>query len=225
MENHVYEIHTERLIIRCYELSEALEFASAVEESIENLLPWMDRAKKQPKDTNEKIATLRKFRGEFDLNKEYVYWIFDKDNKTLIWSTWLHNSNKEWGIEIWYWIHDDYCGKWYCTESTKALIKTWFEMLWVDYIDIRCDELNEKSANIPRKLWFTHESTIRVNSKNHAWERIKHQLRRIFRDEYFQKLDTTQIFRFDALWKEIQKPIESNGLLNKKIVTTKEIST
>jgi RimJ/RimL family protein N-acetyltransferase len=45
---NAYKIITERLIIRCYEPSDAESLKSAIDESLEHLLPWMPWTKNEP---------------------------------------------------------------------------------------------------------------------------------------------------------------------------------
>ena len=73
MENHVYEIHTDRLIIRCYQPIDAKELKDAVDSSLDHLLLRMPRAKNEPEELSQKVARMRKYRGQFDLNQDYTY--------------------------------------------------------------------------------------------------------------------------------------------------------
>ncbi|MCE2503655.1 MAG: hypothetical protein J4G05_06325 [Chlorobi bacterium] len=69
----VYRIETERLVIRCWEPKDALLLKSAVDLSIDHLLPWMPWAKHEPQTFEEKVELLRMFRGKFDLHEERCY--------------------------------------------------------------------------------------------------------------------------------------------------------
>ncbi len=203
MNNHVYEIHTDRLIIRCYKPSDALSLKTAIDQSLDHLLPWMPWAKNEPEELSQKVERLRKYRGQFDLDLSYTYWIFEKDNKTLVWSSWYHNSSETWSLEIWYWIRLSHIGKWFATEVTKALTKTWFEMLSLECIHIHCDSKNERSANIPQKLWFTKEATLKVNEKDDNWNRKEKLIWKMFSETY-QKCPFEISLRFyDECWDEI----------------------
>jgi len=73
MNNHVYEIHTDRLIIRCYKPSDALSLKTAIDQSLDHLLPWMPWAKNEPEELSQKVERLRKYRGQFDLDLSYTY--------------------------------------------------------------------------------------------------------------------------------------------------------
>ena len=62
-----YKIETERLLIRCYEPSDAKLLKISVDESVAHLLPWMPWAQNEPETIETKMDRPRKFRGQFDL--------------------------------------------------------------------------------------------------------------------------------------------------------------
>lgn len=204
IKNHVYEIHTDRLIIRCYKLTDAIELKKAIDSSLDHLVPRMTRAKSEPEPLLMKIERVRKYRGQFDLNQDYTYWIFNKDNKTLIWVSWLHSRVTGLWFEIWYWIRSSHIGQWYATEAVKALVRTWFEKLNLEYLEIKCDLENENSSNIPKKLWFTLEWTIRIEERNLKWLRKKKMIWKLFKEEYWVKNYTMNIKYYNELLEEIK---------------------
>jgi len=159
--NPAYRIETKRLVLRCYNPSDASLLAESVTESIEHLRPWMPWADSEPEPVEEKIQRLKRFRGLFDLGQDFVYGIFNPDETKLIGGTGLHTRLGDDELEIGYWIHKDYIHQGLVTESTAALVKVAFEILRVHRIEIHMDPENISSAAIPRKLGFTHEGTLR----------------------------------------------------------------
>lgn len=162
--NPAYRIETERLVIRCYQPSDAGLLADSVAESLEHLKPWMPWAHDEPEPFEEKVKRLKRFRGMFDLQQDYVYGIFNFEETKLLGGTGLHTRLGENDLEIGYWIHKDFINKGLVTESTAALIKVAFEVIHIHRIEIHCDPENLASASIPRKLSFTHEGTLRANT-------------------------------------------------------------
>lgn len=158
---NAYRIETERLIIRCYNPSDAALFKEAIDESIEHLLPWMPFAKNEPETLEKKIDLLRRFRGQFDLNQSYTYGIFNQDESKFIGSTGFHVKPDTNVFEIGYWLSKNETGKGYIIESTKALIKVGFEIAQKQRIEIHCDPNNIKSYAIPQKLGFNLEATLK----------------------------------------------------------------
>jgi RimJ/RimL family protein N-acetyltransferase len=162
--NPAYRIETERLVVRCYQPSDAHLLAESVTESLEHLKPWMPWAHNEPVPFVEKEKRVVHFRGTFDLNENYVYGIFNKEETKLLGSTGLHPRLGDNELEIGYWIHKDYVRRGLVTESTAALIKVGFEIVHVHRIEIHCDPRNIASASVPRKLGFTHEGTLRAKT-------------------------------------------------------------
>ena len=162
--NPAYRIETERLVVRCYEPSDARLLAESVSENVEHLKPWMPWAHNEPEPFVEKEKSVLRFRGRFDLNENFVYGVFNKQETKLLGGTGLHPRIGDNALEIGYWIHKDYIRRGLITESTSALIKVAFEVIHVHRIEIHCDPGNIASASIPRKLGFTHEGTLRAKT-------------------------------------------------------------
>lgn len=163
--NPAYRIETKRLVVRCYDPSDASLLAASVSESVEHLRPWMPWVYSEPEPIEEKFQRLKRFRGLFDLGQDFTYGIFDQDETKLIGGTGLHARSGESELEIGYWIHKDYIKQGLVTESTAALIKVAFEIISTHRIEIHCDPANTASAAVPRKLGFRHEGTLRGKTR------------------------------------------------------------
>lgn len=163
--NPAYRIETKRLVVRCYDPSDAPLLAESITESVEHLRPWMPWAHAEPEPLEAKIQRLKRFRGLFDLGQDFIYGIFDPRGTKLLGGTGLHTRLGEDEIEIGYWIHKDYVNRGLVTESTAALVRVAFEILRVHRLEIHCDPANTASAAIPRKLGFTHEGTLRARMR------------------------------------------------------------
>ncbi|WKZ48004.1 MAG: GNAT family protein [Anaerolineales bacterium] len=162
--NPAYRIETKRLVIRCYNPSDAKLLADSVSESVEHLKPWMPWAHDEPQRMEAREERLRNVRGKFDLGQDYGYGIFNREETRLLGSTGLHTRLGDNELEIGYWIHKDFINQGLVTESTAALIKVAFEIIHVHRIEIHCDPRNLASASVPRKLGFTHEGTLRAKT-------------------------------------------------------------
>jgi RimJ/RimL family protein N-acetyltransferase len=162
--NPAYRIETERLVVRCYQPTDAGLLLESVSESVEHLKPWMPWAHHEPTTLEEKQKGVIHFRGMFDLHENYIYGIFNKEETKLLGGTGLHPRIGENQFEIGYWIHKDHINKGLVTESSAALVRVAFEILHVHRIEIHCDPDNIASASVPRKLGFTHEGTLRAKT-------------------------------------------------------------
>ena len=163
--NPAYRIETERLVVRCYQPSDAQQLSDSINESREHLKPWMPWAHTEPEPIEVIADRVRHFRGNFDIGENFIYAIFNKDESRLIGGTGLHPRIGDEQLEIGYWIHKDFVNQGFVTESTAALVKVAFELIRVHRIEIHCDPGNVASASIPRKLGFTHEGTLRAKTR------------------------------------------------------------
>ncbi|HEV7132704.1 MAG TPA: GNAT family N-acetyltransferase, partial [Gaiellaceae bacterium] len=135
-----YRIETERLVIRCYDPAhDAPLLKEAVDSSIEHLLPWMPWARFEPQSVDEKVQLLRMFRGQFDLDQNYVYGIFSADETEQLGGTGLHPRSNEGSLEIGYWVAAGAIGQGIATEVTAVLTRAGFELAGLDRVDIQVE--------------------------------------------------------------------------------------
>lgn len=156
-----YRILTRRLVLRCWQPSDAAGLKAAIDASLEHLRPWMPWAEQEPEDLAAKVERLRRWRGKFDLDHDFVYGVFDRDETTVLGGTGLHTRVGEGAREIGYWIHADHINQSLATEAAAALTRVAFEIDGVTRVEIHCDPRNVRSAAVPRKLGFVHEATLR----------------------------------------------------------------
>jgi RimJ/RimL family protein N-acetyltransferase len=156
-----YRIATDRLVLRCWRPEDAALLKEAVDESLDELLPWMPWAAAEPQPLSAKVELLRRFRGRFDLGQEFVYGIFSPDESAVVGGTGLHTRRGDDAFEIGYWIRTSKAGIGFATEASAVLTRVAFELCDVDRVDIRVDPANAASARIPRKLGFREEATLR----------------------------------------------------------------
>ncbi len=181
-----YRIESERLVIRCYDPKDALYLQKAVQESVEHLRPWMPWVKGEPEELKVKIERLRVFRADFDLNKNYVYGVFDPTETVLVGGTGLHPRVGSNAFEIGYWIHVNHINKGYATEISAALTKVAFEVEHVNRVEIHCDPNNIRSAVIPEKLGYVYEATLRNRCENIEGELIDSMIWSLLKEDYLK---------------------------------------
>jgi RimJ/RimL family protein N-acetyltransferase len=156
-----YRIRTDRLVLRCWNPSDAPLLKEAVDSSLESLRRWMPWAREEPTSIEEKAELLRRFRGRFDLGQDFVYGIFDAGETEVVGGTGLHMRAGDNSLEIGYWIRDSRLGNGFATEASAALTRIAFEACGVDRVEMRVDPANTRSLGIPRRLGFEEEATLR----------------------------------------------------------------
>jgi len=165
-----YRIETERLVIRCYEPEDAPLLKGAVDSSLDHLLPWMPWARFEPQSVADKVELCRMFRGQFDLDQNYVYGIFSPDETEQLGGSGFHKRANEGSLEIGYWVAASALGRGIATEVTAVQTRAGFELAGLDRIDIQVEPDNERSIAIPRKLGFTEDGKLRRRLEAHEPE-------------------------------------------------------
>jgi RimJ/RimL family protein N-acetyltransferase len=155
-----YRIVTERLVLRCYDPTDAPLVKDAVDSSIEHLRPWMPWAQ-APASLDDTVALLRGFRAKFDLDQDWIYGIFTPDGSQVVGGAGLHPRVSEGGLEIGYWIRAGHTGAGLATEAAAALTRVAVELHGADRVEIHVDPANTASLAVPRKLGFREEATLR----------------------------------------------------------------
>jgi RimJ/RimL family protein N-acetyltransferase len=156
-----YRIETGRLVIRCYEPSDAPLLKAAIDASLEHLRPWMPWIRFEPQTIAEKVELLRSFRGQFDLGTNFIYGVFNREETKQIGGSGFHDRGGEGSLEIGYWVAADAIGQGIATEVTAVQTRAGFEVCGLERVDIQVEPTNERSLAIPRKLGFTQEGVLR----------------------------------------------------------------
>jgi RimJ/RimL family protein N-acetyltransferase len=106
------------------------------------------------------------------------------DNKTLIGSTGLHTRQGEHVFEIGYWIRKSELKKGYALETTKALTKVGMEIAGKQRMEIHCDPNNINSLNIPKKIGYTHEATLKNRTIGTSGNLSDDMVWTLFKEDY-----------------------------------------
>jgi len=179
-----YRIVTERLVIRCWEPRDAVALKLAVDGSLPHLRPWVPWAAGEPTALDQKVAWLRKCRGEFDLGLDYLYGVFSADESEVIGGAGLHLRHGLNVREIGYWIASAHCRKGYATEVTRALTRVGFEVDGAARIEVRVWPENHHSTRIPEALGFVSEGTLRGVSRDPEGRPCDVTVYSLLRDDY-----------------------------------------
>jgi len=202
-----YRIETERLVIRCYEPEDAPLLKAAVDSSVEHLLPWMPWARYEPQSLEEKVELCRMFRGQFDLDQNYVYGIFSPDETEQLGGSGFHKRANEGSLEIGYWVAASATRRGIATEVTAVQTRAGFEVAGLDRIDIQVDPENTPSLAIPRKLGFTEEGRLRRRLEAHETGPLRDSITfSMLREE----LEGSPCMRFDYVAYDVRGDVLSS---------------
>jgi RimJ/RimL family protein N-acetyltransferase len=199
-----YRIRTRRLIVRCWDPSDAALLKAAIDASLEHLRPWMAWAEDEAESLQAKIQRLRRFRGSFDLDEDFTYGVFSRDEKQVLGASGLHTRAGERAREIGYWIHAEHINQGLAAEVAAVLTRVAFEVDKVARVEIHCDPRNVWSAAVPRKLGFVHEATLRQRTTCSDGERRDSMIWTLLAEEYeTSRLKRAEIEAYDVIGRRI----------------------
>lgn len=158
------EFETKRLTIRSPMPGDGPELHAAVNESLDELLPWMPWPREHGTvDASE--ASVRQARVRFLERVELRMHLFLKGTETLVGSSGLQGI--DWSVpkfEIGYWCRTRFGGQGYITEAVRGIAAFAFEALDAKRVEIRCDPLNRPSARVAERAGFRLEGELRNES-------------------------------------------------------------
>lgn len=175
MANPPERIHTERLVLRRWKSGDAQVLKWAIDSSLLHLQEWMPWAMQEPSELSVIKHRLEEFEESFAAGREWLYGIFDRASDPSVDTSdipereplggiGLHPRVEPGGLEIGYWLRADQTGHGFVTEATKALVRVGIVNLGAEWIEIRCDPRNARSAAIPERLGFRHTTTLERNT-------------------------------------------------------------
>lgn len=156
-----YAIRTPRTTLRCYDRGDVDAAHAGVIDNVDALRPWMPWIQREPATREERVETLRRFRGRFDLGLEFVYGVFDRGDGEYLGGCGLHPRPSEEILEIGYWIIPARWGQGLATEVAAALTRVGFETLNAPRIELRIAPHNARSLAVATKLGYREEGTLR----------------------------------------------------------------
>jgi len=152
---------TERLLIRSPLPGDGREMHAAVNESLDELLPWMDWPE-QHKTVEDSEERIRRGRVRFLERSDLLLLLFLKGTNTLIGGSGLHRM--DWSVprfEIGYWCRTRFVGRGYMTEAVRGITSFAFELLSARRVEIRCDTLNGRSVRVAERAGYRLEGELR----------------------------------------------------------------
>jgi RimJ/RimL family protein N-acetyltransferase len=163
-----YEFHTDRLVIRRWQLGDAVELAPVLAANVDHLAPWIPWRVAEPLPATQLTTRLEEFGAAFDADREWRYAILDSGAGRILGDVALFPRNATGRVpfdsadhvEMGYWLRADATGRGYATEAAAGALDIARALPAISRVLIRCDERNVASAAIPRRLGFRLVTTV-----------------------------------------------------------------
>ena len=159
------ELRGPRVVVRPYRPEDAQALFEAVAESRDHIRPWLPFADAH-QSIEETLDWINRQRAAWILRENMTLSIWDaQDGSRFLGGTGLHV--RDWTIryfEIGYWLRKSAEGKGYMAEAVQLLVDFALNTLGANRLEIQCDERNERSAAVARRLGFVQEGLMRNDS-------------------------------------------------------------
>lgn len=127
---------------------------------LNKFLPWVKFAKTVEDEVNYIKMTHEKWNA-YEL---YDFGIFNKTTRVYMGNAGIHHIHWDYNrCEIGYWLGGEFEGKGFVSDSVKGLERVLFKMGF-HRIEIRCSSLNSRSANVPKRLGYAHDGTLKEDT-------------------------------------------------------------
>jgi RimJ/RimL family protein N-acetyltransferase len=141
-------------VLRRVHADDAEAIATAVGVSLDRLRPWMPWATSDAAEPRTQLIRVAEADELWEAGTDFIYSVLLVPSLTVIGEIGLHRRVGEGGIEIGYWIDSRYAGRGLGTEAARMLTEVGLSLDGVTRAEIHCDEANQASAAIPRKLGY-----------------------------------------------------------------------
>jgi len=153
-------LNNEKITLRKVSIEMAASIFNYIDEDRERLdrfLPWVQYIK----TLEDEKKFIKSSDSDWEQGLEFNYCIFDNTDSTYVGNIGVHSiSWKDDRAELGYWVLGKYEGKGYISEAVKTLELHLFTMGF-NRVEIRCSDLNEKSARVPIRCGYTFEGISR----------------------------------------------------------------
>jgi RimJ/RimL family protein N-acetyltransferase len=141
------------LVIRSWQPQRDAEgLAASVAESIDHIRPWLPWAADLPRDRAGIAAAMRDFLRESASKDDENVGLFI--GSRVVGGSGFHPRIGPGGLEIGYWVHQDFVRRGIATTTSRALTDLAFTRDGIDRVEIHHDKANVASGGVPRALGF-----------------------------------------------------------------------
>ncbi len=156
---------TQRLLLRCPQPGDGVEFYAAVQESRAELHLWFDISDEESLIGCE--TRMRDAQNNFLSHEAFEFLVFMLGSEKLVGRVGLSAANWDTpSFEMGYWIRTPYSGKGLMTEAVMGLTRFAMQVLRANRVAIFCNEQNVKSSAVARRAGYRFEGTLH-NDRRH----------------------------------------------------------
>lgn len=157
------EVRSPRLMLRRVHADHAAAIAAAVGMSLEQLRPWMAWASREAAEPRTQLIRVAEADELWEAGSDFIYSVLLRPGPTVVGEIGLHRRVGDGGMEIGYWIDSRFVGNGIGTEAARLLTGVALALDGVTRVEIHCDEANQASAAIPRKLGYQLDRIDRID--------------------------------------------------------------
>lgn len=176
--------HSARFDLHLWSVDDAPALRIAIDESLEELLPWIPFADEEPTTMAELHARLARYEEEFFSGGDMLYVIRDAATQALVGGIGFYRRVGPGALEIGYWIRTGRTGEGIATEVTGVMTEIGLALDGIDRMEIHVDPANWASVGVARKLAYRHRETVQSALAGEEprstmiWERLSANARR-----------------------------------------------
>jgi RimJ/RimL family protein N-acetyltransferase len=159
------ELRGERVLIRPYNEGDAPALHAAIDESRDELRPWLPFADAHRSLDETRDFILRAF-ADYVLRQDMHLGLWDHTTDRLIGA--IGFRPRDWSIgyfAIGYWLRTSATRRGYVTEAVRLLTDFAFDTLGAQRVEICCDVRNWRSAAVAERLGFVREGQLRNHQR------------------------------------------------------------
>ena len=142
----------ERVLVRRYEMRDAVNLHEAIVQSVDHLRPWMPWAAFEPLELADRKKLIVDWLGRWDNADDFNFGIFE--GSTVVGGCGLHRRVGPAGFEIGYWTRAGQTNRGIATEAAGCLVEAAFSIPDVEFVEVHHDVANVASGRVPAELGF-----------------------------------------------------------------------